>query len=89
MYLSFMQQMTDIHFRSTRLAQRSKICLDAVIMSHRPVFDDDGNAYEVLPGPEVRNALECDDSWAFEMIPEGTNLHKETYEALHVQQNFH
>ena len=40
-----------------------------------------------LPGPDIQRALQTEEDWEFKLIPEGTNLHKETYEALHAQQN--
>ena len=63
-----------------------QICLDAAIAMHTPAFDEDGIACEILPNPSVRDALSTEDGWHFRGIPEGANLHKATFEALHVQQ---
>jgi len=73
-------------FLLDKSSTKVQICLDATITSHRPVFDDDGDAFEVLPFPNVRQSLSHGDDWSFCMIPEGTDLHKETFEALHLQQ---
>ena len=62
-----------------------QICLDATVTSHKPVFDVDGEAFELLPSMSVQAALENDDAWVFQFIPEGTDLHKETFEELHAQ----
>ena len=77
--------------RSFLLDKKSKkvqICLDASIMSHQPVFNEDEDAFEILPGPDISEALRCEDDWAFHLIPEGTHLHRETFEALHEQHRF-
>ena len=76
-------------FQLERSSRKVQICLDATVTSHRPVFDEDGEAFEVLPGASVRDTLENEDARVFQLIPEGTDLHRETFEALHVQHELH
>ena len=68
-----------------RRCGKVQICLDAVIERVLPRFDYDADATEVLPFPSVRHELSNEDAWTFHMIPEGTPLHRDTYEALHCQ----
>ena len=68
-----------------RQCDKVQICLDAVIEQTVPYFDLEADATEVLPFPSVQKGLCNDDAWAFHLIPEGTPLHRETYEALHCQ----
>ena len=68
-----------------RRCHKVQLCLDAVIECAIPGFDIDDEAVEVLPYPSIQQGLSNEDSWVFRMIPEGTPLHKETYEALHDQ----
>ena len=75
-------------FQIDKHSKKVQISLDASLTSHKPVFNEDEDAFEVLPGPDMRRALQCEDDWVFQLIPEGTNLHRETYEALHAQQSF-
>ena len=75
-------------FRISRSNSRVQICLDAAITTHNPVFDEELNAFEVLQHPAIRDTLINEDGWVFQCIPEGTDLHKATYEALHEQSSF-
>ena len=62
-----------------------QICLDSVLEHVAPHFDIEADAVEVLPYPSIQKDLCNEDAWAFQLIPEGTPLHKETFEALHCQ----
>lgn len=70
-----------------RKCTRVQLCLDAVIENVGSHFDDDADAIEVLPTPSIQNEFQSEDSWAFHLIPEGTPLHKATFEALHQNSN--
>ena len=70
-----------------RHCPKVQICLEAAIESIVPFFDENADAVEVLEFPEIQSDLLSDDGWAFHMIPEGVSIHKETYEALHMQQD--
>jgi ribonuclease HI len=62
-----------------------QICLDSVLEHVAPHFDIEADAVEVLPYPSIQKDLCNEDAWVFQLIPEGTPLHKETFEALHCQ----
>ena len=62
-----------------------QICLDSVLDQTVPHFDTEVDAVEVLPFPSIQKHLCNQDAWAFQLIPEGTPLHRETFEALHCQ----
>jgi len=64
---------------------RVQLCLDATVESTTPSFESEDDAFEVLQLPPVQQTLCNNDQWNFQMIPEATPLHRETYEALHVQ----
>ena len=66
-----------------RKCTRVQLCLDAVVDNVKPRFDEEADAIEVLPNPSIQTELQNEDSWAFHLIPEGTPLHKTTFEALH------
>ena len=66
-------------------SNKVQICLEACLDSVTVAFDDDKDAVEILPIPDIANALMQADEWQFCLIPEGVNLHRSTYEALHVQ----
>ena len=66
-------------------SQKVQVCLDATIENVVPHFEVDEEAFEMLPLPPVQQMLRNGEVWKFEMIPEATLLHKETFEALHMQ----
>jgi hypothetical protein len=65
-----------------------QICLDSVLEHVVPHFDMEADAVEVLPFPSIQRELCNEDAWAFQLIPEGTPLHRETFEAPHCQRTF-
>ena len=68
-----------------RFSSKTQICLEAAIDNSISCFDPEDDAFEILQDADLSDALRNEDRWRFECIPEGTNLHKSTYEALHVQ----
>lgn len=70
-----------------RTQKRVQICLDASLQFGSSSFIEEEDAIEVLPLTNVRTSLQAEDAWIFKLIPEGLNLHKMTYEALHQQQD--
>lgn len=62
-----------------------QICLDAALVHTTPHFDVDNEAFEVLQFPEISSTLSQEDAWAFQCLPEGINLHRESFEALYQQ----
>ena len=70
-----------------RTQKRVQICLDASLQFGSSSFIEEEDAIEVLPLTTVRTSLQAEDAWIFKLIPEGLNLHKMTYEALHQQQD--
>lgn len=68
-----------------RFSSKTQICLEAAIDNSISCFDPEGDAFEILQEADLGKALQNEDRWRLECIPEGTNLHRSTYEALHVQ----
>ena len=64
---------------------KTQICLEAAVENCIPWFDEDEDAYELLQEDDLGKALQNEDQWSFDCIPEGTDLHKSTFEQLHVQ----
>ena len=62
-----------------------QISLDATIENIVPHFDVEEDAFEVLPFAPLQQSLQEGAGWKFDLIPEATALHRETYEALHRQ----
>ena len=67
--------------------KKVQVCLDASISFGCPSFVEDADATEVLPMMQIRELLQAQEDWIFQLIPEGLNLHKMTLEALHIQQD--
>ena len=68
-----------------RNSSKVQICLEASIDRVTAEFDENKDAIEILPLPDIAHALTQADVWQFCPIPEGVNLHRSTFEALHVQ----
>ena len=73
-------------FQLIRAQKRVQVCLDAAVSFECSTFVEDASAVEVLPMPRVCDLLKNQEEWSFQLMPEGLNIHKMTYEALHQQQ---
>ena len=72
-------------FDLCRSSPRVQLCLEASIPAPSCSFDEDRNATLLLQHPGLAGKLCLADAWSFALIPEGLDIHKDTYEALHCQ----
>eukprot|EP00435_Cladocopium_sp_Y103_P060210 s47_g22.t1 len=62
-----------------------QVCLSACLPGPSIPFDEDVQAFDILPDRNIKKLLETSDDWSFDFIPEGVDLHPTTFEALHMQ----
>lgn len=64
---------------------RVQLCLEASLPAPRGGFDEDRNAMLILQQPDLTGQFWFANDWRFALLPEGLDIHKATYEALHCQ----
>ena len=72
-------------FDLIRSHDRVQLCLEASLPAPGSSFDEDRNAMLILQQPDLIGKLRSADSWHFALLPEGLDIHRATYEALHCQ----